>query len=60
MNGAHTSRIHQHGEAPGRLRPTPATGGQTVVSRRTRGLKSNTTEYTEANTLLKTMQWNAE
>ena len=43
-NGARTSRIHQDGAAPGRQRPTLATGGQTFVSRRTRGPKSNTTE----------------
>ena len=59
MNGARTSRIHQDGAAPGRLRPTLATGGQTFVSRRTRGPKSNTTEYNKANTQLKIMQWNA-
>ena len=35
-------------------------GGQTFVSRRTRGPKSNTTEYNKANTQLKIMQWNAE
>ena len=52
-NGAHTSRIHQDGAAPGRQRPTLATGGQTCVSRRTRGPKSNTTEYNKANTQLK-------
>ena len=39
-------------------RPTLATGGQMFVSLRTRGPKSNTTEYT--NTQLKIMQWNAE
>ena len=60
MNGARTSRIHQNGAAPGRKRPTLATGGQTFVSRRTRGPKSNTTEYNKANTQLKIMQWNAE
>ena len=60
MNGARTSRIHQDGAAPDRQRPTLATGGQTFVSRRTRGPKSNTTEYNKANTQLKIMQWNAE
>ena len=60
MNGARTSRIHQDGAVPGRQRPTLATGGQTFVSRRTRGPKSNTTEYNKANTQLKIMQWNAE
>ena len=30
------------------------------MSQRTRGPKSNTTEYNKANTKLKTMQWNAE
>ena len=60
MNGARTSRIHQDGAAPGRRRPTLATGGLTFVSRRTRGLKSNTTEYNNVNTQLKIMQWNAE
>ena len=60
MNGDRTSKIHQDGAAPGRKRPTLATGGQTFVSRRTRGPKSNTTEYNKANTQLKIMQWNAE
>ena len=48
-NGARTSRIHQSGAAPGRQRPTLATGDQNFVSRRTRGPKSNTTEYNKAN-----------
>ena len=59
-NGARTSRIHQDGAAPGRQRPTLATGGQTFVSRRTRGPKSNTNEYNKVNTQLKIIQWNAE
>ena len=41
----------------GGKRPTLATGGQTFVSRRTRGPKSYTTEYNKANTQLKIMQW---
>ena len=60
MNGARTSRIHQDGAAPGRRRPTLATGGQAFVSRRTRISKSYTTEYNKTNTQLKIMQWNAE
>ena len=36
------------------------TGDQAFVSLRTRGPKSNTTEYNKANTQLKIMQWNAE
>ena len=59
-NGARSTRIHQDGAAPGRQRPTLATGGQTCVSRRTRGPKSNSTEYNKANTQFKIMQWNAE
>ena len=53
INGARTLRIHQHGAAPGRRRPTVATGGQTLVSRRTRGPTSNITEHHKANTQLK-------
>ena len=60
MNGARTSRIHQVGAAPGRQRSTLSTGGQTFVSLRTRGPKSNTTEYNKANTQHKIMQWNAD
>ena len=60
MNGARSSSIHQDGAARERRRPTLATGGQTFVSRRTRGPKSNTTEFKKANIQLKTMQWNAE
>ena len=50
MNGTRTSRIHQDGTAPGRRRPTMATGGQAFVS--TMGPKSNTTEYRKANAQL--------
>ena len=53
-------RVSQQGAVPGRRRPTLATGGQTIVSRRARGPKSNTTEYNKANTQLKIMEWNAE
>ena len=60
MNGARTSRIHQDGAAPGPGRPTLANRGQTFVSRRTMGPKSNTTEYNKENTQLKIKQWNAE
>ena len=60
MNGARTSRIHQDGATSGKRRPTLATRGIAFVSRRTRGPKSNTTEYNKANTQLKIMQWNAE
>ena len=60
MNGARTSRIHQDGAAPGRQRPTLATGDRTFVSRRTRGPKSNTTVYNKTNRQIKIMQWNAE
>ena len=56
----YTSRILQDGAAPGWLRPTLPTGGQTFLSRRTRGSKRNTTEYNKANTQPKIMQWNAE
>ena len=60
MNGARTWAIHQDGAAPGRQSPTLSIRCQTCVSRRTRGPKSNTTEYNKANTQLKIMQWNAE
>ena len=53
MNGARTSRIHQDGAAPGRHRPTLATGGQTFVSLCTRGPKSNISEYNNVNIQLK-------
>ena len=40
LNGARTSKIHQDGAAPGLNHVTSATGGQTFMSRGTRGHKS--------------------